>query len=164
MSRSWQPLIRGGPVDSLLLIAVSGCGSGLSPLVPGTVGTIFAVGVILGVPLPAAWLWAVVGVVLFMAGIPLVDRVQERLALDDPGWIVIDEVAAFWMAAGVLGRTGFLDLIGLFFLFRLFDIWKPWPVRTVERRLPGGLGVMADDILAAAYAGLAFWLIAAGLA
>lgn len=160
--RSWRPLIRGGPADSLLLIAVSGFGSGLSPIVPGTVGTLFAVGAVLAVPVPVPWIWLAAGVLAFVAGVPLVEAVERRLGLDDPGWIVLDEVAAFWAMVGVLGVLDFPSLLALFFLFRIFDIWKPWPIRTLERRLSGGLGVMMDDLLAALYAGLVYLVLTPG--
>jgi phosphatidylglycerophosphatase A len=78
-------------------------------------------------------------------------RVARASGKHDPGFIVIDEVAAQWLT--LLGVP--LDwrwFAAAFLLFRLFDITKPWPARTIERRVAGGLGIMLDDVVAALYA------------
>ena len=73
----------------------------------------------------------------------------------DPGAIVIDEVAAQWLVL-LPAPLDPLSYAAAFVLFRIFDIWKPWPVRWADRRLSGGLGIMLDDLLAAVYAVLVF--------
>lgn len=123
-------------------------GSGLLPKAPGTWGSLAA--------LPFAWLiqhyagWPgllAATALVFAVGVWAAGSYAGRGANPDPGEIVIDEVAGQWLA--VLPAAGSLPLyVAGFLLFRLFDIWKPWPIRTVERKLKGGLGVMADDILA----------------
>jgi len=115
------------------------------------------------VALPCAWAihteygWiglAVATVILFAAGCWAADKIVRASALKDPGTIVIDEVAGQWLVLSTVGR----DLPSYclaFILFRIFDIWKPAPVRWADSRVGGGLGVMLDDMLAGGYAALA---------
>lgn len=77
-------------------------------------------------------------------------------ARNDPGWVVIDEVAGQWLTLSVVAPSLLYYVLG-FLLFRFFDIVKPWPVRFLERSIPGALGVMVDDIAAALYAGLCLY-------
>lgn len=130
----------------------SGFGAGLSPLAPGTVGSAVAL-------LPWFWLrdlapTAYFGVVLavFALGVWLSQLLVTRLRVEDPGWIVIDEFVGQWLALA-FAPPGWFWLIAGFLLFRLFDVWKPWPVSWADRRVGGGLGVMLDDALAGALAG-----------
>jgi len=78
--------------------------------------------------------------------------------LTDPGAIVIDEVAAQWLVLLPVPLDP-LSYAVAFLLFRLFDIWKPWPVGWLDRRVHGGLGIMLDDLLAAVYAVLVFSIL-----
>jgi phosphatidylglycerophosphatase A len=75
------------------------------------------------------------------------EKTERELGRSDPGEIVIDELCGYLFA--MLGHpVSFASILSGFLLFRLFDIWKPWPIRLIDRKLPGGAGVMADDILA----------------
>ena len=137
------------PVHMLAL----GFGSGLSPFAPGTVGTIVALPIVValsGMPLPAA-LAAVI--VFVLGGIWLCGESARRLDCHDHPGIVWDEIAAFALLGLVLPR-GWLWLALAFVLFRVFDIFKPWPIRDLDHRLGGGLGIMLDDLVAAVYAAL----------
>jgi len=78
----------------------------------------------------------------------------------DPKEVVIDEVAAQWLLLSAMFPTTTSYIIG-FFVFRVFDVWKPWPVSYADQKVPGALGVMLDDIWAAAYPILIFLLLAA---
>ena len=78
-------------------------------------------------------------------------RAARRLGRHDPGSIVWDEMVAYWLTVAFV-PLHWTWLLAAFLLFRLFDIVKPWPIKRVERRLGGGLGIMADDVIAAAYA------------
>ncbi|HLI21073.1 MAG TPA: phosphatidylglycerophosphatase A [Stellaceae bacterium] len=127
-------------------------GSGLLPWAPGTWGSLAA--------LPFAWvillfggkLWLLAGAaIVFVIGWIAADRATRGGSDPDPGWVVIDEVAGQWLTLLLLPLTLAGFAIG-FMLFRLFDIWKPWPIRAVERRYGGGFGIMIDDVLAAIYA------------
>lgn len=127
-------------------------GSGLSPKMPGTVGSaasfvIWAPVVLLEMPW---WGRLLIAAVIFFTGIPASTRAQHIMQKEDPGSIVIDEVAGQGITLLVCGPS-VLNLVVGFVLFRIFDIWKPWPVRAADR-LHSGFGVMADDIVAGGYA------------
>jgi len=136
-----------------------GFGSGLSATAPGTVGTIFAWA-------SFALLHAVAGdvgmLLLWGLGLPVgvwaVGRVGRDLGVQDHGAIVWDEIVAFWMVLLLVPQT-FASQLAAFLLFRAFDILKPPPIRQVDRLWKTPVGVMADDLLAAAYTVLviAFW-------
>ena len=128
-----------------------GFGSGLAPKAPGTVGTLAAVPLaILLKLLPAAWFWPLL-LVSFLLGIYLCDVTSRRLGRHDPGGIVWDEMVAYWLTVAFV-PLHWAWLGAAFLLFRFFDIFKPWPIRHVERRFGGGLGIMLDDVVAALYA------------
>jgi phosphatidylglycerophosphatase A len=90
---------------------------------------------------------------LTLIGIWAASRVEARLRIKDPGIVVIDEVAGQMIALLSVPAffPGWLPVLSAFLLFRLFDIWKPYPIRRLEA-LESGLGIMADDILAGIYA------------
>lgn len=135
-------------------------GSGLAPRAPGTVGSLAAL------PFAAALHWSfgpqgakalVVGAaVVFLLGLVAAEAYVRRVRQKDPGQVVIDEVAAQWLTLAAAPLDPLSYALG-FLWFRVFDIFKPWPIGWVDRRLGGGLGIMADDILAAGYAAAALW-------
>jgi phosphatidylglycerophosphatase A len=137
----------------------SGFGSGLVPRAPGTVGTLVAT-------LP--WLllrelpwFAYIAVVLatFALGVWTAQRVIDRLKIDDPGVIVMDEWVGLWITL-FLAPPGWQWLLIGIALFRIFDILKPWPVSWADKKLHGGFGAMFDDALAGVYALLVLQLMA----
>ncbi|MFN9155548.1 MAG: phosphatidylglycerophosphatase A [bacterium] len=127
-----------------------GGGSGLAPRAPGTAGTLvaFPLHLLLGWLLAPTLHLAAIGA-LFVLGVWACAAAGRALGADDHGGIVIDEVAAFllvlWWVPPSLPAW-----VAAFALFRLFDIWKPQPIRWFDRNLKGGFGVMFDDLLAAA--------------
>ena len=128
-----------------------GFGSGLSRYAPGTMGTIAAIPLAAVLTaLPGAWFWPLL-VLLFIAGVWLCDVSSRRLGQHDPGGIVWDEMVAYWLTVAFVPVT-WAWWLAAFMLFRFFDILKPWPIRQVEKRFDGGLGIMLDDIVAAVYA------------
>jgi phosphatidylglycerophosphatase A len=133
-----------------------GLGAGLSPMAPGTVGTLVAIPIfLLLAQLPAeGYVFAVL--VLIAAAIWACGRVARELGSDDPPAIVGDEVVGFLVAMSAVATTAVPLTIGWlimgFVLFRLFDVFKPWPVSLVQNRLRGGLGIVADDLVAGAMA------------
>jgi phosphatidylglycerophosphatase A len=140
----------------------SGFGSGLSPVAPGTAGSLAAVLPWLVLrDLPLAY-YALVLVAAFALGVWACGWVVEALKVSDPGVAVWDEFVGLWIALGPFvwhsGRH-WMWIIGGFILFRLFDIWKPWPVSWADRSVGGGLGVMLDDVLAGLYAALVLTLL-----
>jgi phosphatidylglycerophosphatase A len=119
---------------------------------PGTWGSLAA--------LPCAWvirsLWgsaglAIAAAIVFAVGCWAAGTFAKASGVKDPGAIVIDEVAAQWLVLLAVPLDP-LSYAAAFLLFRIFDIWKPWPVSLADRRVAGGLGVMLDDLLAAVYA------------
>ena len=137
---------------------VTALGAGLSPIGPGTAGSLVAL-----LPwwfllrgLPTAWYFAVVAAG-FLLGVWACGVCDRRLALHDQGALVWDEVIGMWITLLAAPREWWWMLIG-FALFRLFDIWKPPPIRQLDAALKNGVGVMLDDLLAAAYTLLVFAL------
>jgi phosphatidylglycerophosphatase A len=138
--------------DPVHLLAF-GLGTGLSPVAPGTVGTL------LGVLL--AWFTLNLGlnvqiglaVFLVMAGIWICDNSSKRIGQHDPGGIVWDEIAAMYIVLLVAPPTPTAWILA-FGLFRAFDIVKPWPIRDLDHSIGGGLGIMLDDLVAALYAAI----------
>ena len=128
-----------------------GFGAGLSPVAPGTAGTLaaWALGAALAALLAPAALLALAGV-LFLAGVWACEVTGRHLGVADHGAMVWDEIVAFLVVLAVLPRELAWQAAG-FVLFRLFDIAKPPPIRHFERRYHGGFGVMFDDLVAAGY-------------
>lgn len=138
-------------------------GAGLSPIAPGTAGSAAAAAVLLAVPADRyAPIVALLALCAALAGPRLADELIAATGRHDPGRFVLDEAAGLWIAAWRPEQIGLPDLILAFFAFRLFDIWKPWPARALER-LPGGLGVVADDLAAGAYALALTWALQAAM-
>jgi phosphatidylglycerophosphatase A len=151
-------------IDAVAKLVATGLGSGYSPVAPGTAGSL--VGLLLFLPLAGrAWpIQLAAVVVVTILGVLAGGRLATTLGLEDPGVVVVDEVAGQWITLLALPMTPVTAVAG-FLLFRAMDIVKPWPARALER-LPGGLGIMADDVAAGIYAhlllrlGLAVWPIA----
>lgn len=129
-----------------------GFGSGLAPKAPGTFGTLAAVALywLLALVLPPLAI-AFLAIPLFFLGVWACDVTGRHLGVQDHGAMVWDEIVAFLPLAAIASASLLLQLVA-FLLFRLFDIWKPYPIRQVEARIKGGFGVMVDDLIAAAYA------------
>jgi phosphatidylglycerophosphatase A len=148
----------------LAMIVATGFGAGLAPIAPGTAGSALA--------LVAAWLVdrgvspshmpSVVvavglltsGLLISLAGVPVVGRAEAALGRKDPGCIVLDEIAGQFLACGIVPlfeypspRVAALVWIASFLVFRFFDVWKPGPIRAWQD-LPGGWGIMVDDVAA----------------
>jgi phosphatidylglycerophosphatase A len=128
-----------------------GFGSGLAPKAPGTFGTL--------VGLPLYWLihplvlnsQLILILFLFLVGIYFCQKTGDALGVSDHGGIVWDEIVAMMLVLTFTPLQWTWWAVA-FILFRLFDIWKPFPIRQLDANLKGGLGVMLDDLLAALYA------------
>jgi phosphatidylglycerophosphatase A len=143
--------------DPVHLLAL-GFGSGLSPVAPGTFGTALAVPLTYALmQLPLAAAGVAVGIFI-LGGVWLCGESARRLDCHDHPGIVWDEIAAFALLSFIL-PDGLVWLAVAFAVFRFFDIVKPWPIRDVDHRLGGGLGIMLDDVVAAAYTALVIALI-----
>ena len=130
-----------------------GFGSGLSPMAPGTFGTMAAVPLYLLLQPLSVWVYLALTVLLFVIGIPLCDASARKLGVHDHPGIVWDEVVGYLVTMTAAPAGWYWVLIG-FVLFRLFDIIKPWPIRFIDRHVEGGLGIMLDDLLAGLLAAL----------
>ncbi len=130
------------------VLLVCGLGTGFVPKAPGTFGSLGAV---------AIWWFALAGqslviqlaaiIAVTVLGTWLTGRVQARYQVNDPGAIVIDEFAGQWIAL-LFAPVSIWGMLAAFGLFRLFDIYKPWPVGALERGVAGPFGVMVDDLAA----------------
>ena len=128
----------------------AGLGTGLSPIAPGTAGSLLGVGAVyLLAPLGALW-YAALTLVLWFAGVFICGVTARDYGAVDPGFIVYDEIVGFLVAMYLLPTTWRWLLAG-FIIYRLFDIWKPFPIGLVEEKLGIGSGIMADDVVAGLY-------------
>ena len=141
-----------GLVSLAARFVATGAGSGYAPVAPGTAGS--AVGLLLFWPLswlPFGWQIGVTAAV-FVLGALAASHVATQVGLKDPGIVVVDEVVGMWISLLSLPLTPIIAALG-FFLFRVMDVLKPWPARDFEH-LPGGWGIMTDDVMAGVYANL----------
>ncbi|MHB1308505.1 MAG: phosphatidylglycerophosphatase A family protein [Limisphaerales bacterium] len=163
-------------MNRLILWLAQGFGSGRSPLAPGTFGSVVGLGWFLALHATGHLGVYLIGTGLGLAwSVWICGRAEKLLGESDPGSVVLDEIAAvpvcFLLPVGwVVWQTGEFAPWGMFYhrwpywllafaAFRLFDIWKPWPVGP-SQNLPGGWGVTVDDVLAALYVNLVFvWLV-----
>ncbi len=150
--------LRGRPLaDKLILFFAFGFGTGFMRPAPGTWGTLPGVFI-------AAWLmryhwaWQLAAVItVTVVGVWLCSRASAILGVHDHGGIVIDEIAGVLVTLLFFEPTGLTLLLG-FFWFRVFDILKPPPIKWVDEKVPGGLGIMVDDLIAGVFAWGALWL------
>ena len=127
-----------------------GFGAGLSPKMPGTIGTALAVVIYLLLPDLNAIKYLSLVLIITVVGTWAAHRSARLLQADDPGFIVIDEIAGMLLALFML-PDGWIWVAISFLLFRLFDVVKPLPICLVDRYVHGGIGIMLDDILAGIY-------------
>jgi phosphatidylglycerophosphatase A len=136
-----------------------GFGAGLAPVAPGTAGTLVAIPIAWAL---AAWTSSVVFVMVIIAallgGAWASQRTGAALGAADHGSIVIDEIAAFLLMLFLVGLSPQRVALA-FVLFRIFDIVKPPPIRAVDARFKSGVGVMADDLIAAVFALVVFAIV-----
>jgi phosphatidylglycerophosphatase A len=156
-------------LDRVAYLIATGAGAGFAPVAPGTLGAIEALAIFIATstllaanPCAHLWLLLALNVVIFAVGVWAANRACRICKLEDPSQVVIDEVSGQMIALTPLALApSVAGVIIAFVLFRLFDIFKPYPIRKLER-LRAGWGVMADDGLAGIYAaalvGLALWL------
>lgn len=149
--------------DKVILLIAEGLGLGRIRSAPGTWGSLWGLplGWSLGWFDTTWWVRLVVAAVMFAIGVPLCKRAAGLRNTKDPGSVVWDEIAAFPLVYAFVPLDGSRQwgvLIAGFILFRIFDIWKPPPVRQCDR-LTGGFGIMIDDTVAACYAAGILYLL-----
>jgi phosphatidylglycerophosphatase A len=143
--------------EKIIKLLATGFGSGLAPFAPGTIGTLVGIPICLLCPpliWPARFLCVIVlsALAIFISG-----RAEMIYQKKDDQRIVIDEIIGFQVAMLPVAITG-LHLLVAFVLFRIFDIWKPFPIWNLQQ-LPGGWGVVIDDVVAGIYAGVLMLLL-----
>ncbi len=142
--------------DPVLWLAF-GFGSGLAPRAPGTAGTLMAIPLFLLLNLLPFTSYLAATVLVTLIGVWICGYASKALGVHDHPGIVWDEFAGFLIAMAA-APEGWLGIVAGFALFRLFDIWKPWPIGWVDRKVHGGPGIMLDDVLAGLMAALVLYL------
>lgn len=128
-----------------------GFGLGLLPFAPGTWGSL--AGIVLWWLTPdLIAVQLTVALLTFFVGIWLCGESARRIGVHDHSGIVWDEIVGMYLVLLVLPAPDLVWVAVAFLLFRIMDIWKPWPIRDIDHRLRGGLGIMLDDVMAAVYA------------
>ncbi|MFW1741889.1 phosphatidylglycerophosphatase A [Acinetobacter johnsonii] len=147
--------------DRFIVFCGVGFGSGLAPKAPGTFGSAFA---LLFVPI-----WLAIGLsntiiaifLMSLMGIYICGHTAKVMGVHDDGRIVWDEFAGqsiTFLPILYLGQMNWFWLLLGFVLFRIFDVWKPWPIRVIDQKVEGGFGIMLDDLIAGLWAALCIWI------
>lgn len=138
-----------------------GFGSGLLKPAPGTWGSLagLIIAILLWEITACKLFFFLLSLIGFIAGIKICQQTSDDLGVHDDGRIVWDEIVAIWFMFVFLPEYHWGYYLLTFFTFRLFDIWKPAPIRYFDQKLESGLGIMVDDILAAIYALIALYVI-----
>lgn len=147
--------------NRIIVFCGVGFGSGLLPKAPGTFGSAFA---LLFIPL-----WLMLGfhlsilamLVMSLIGIYICGQTAKVMGVHDDGRIVWDEFAGqsiTFLPLLYVGQMNITWLVVGFALFRLFDVWKPWPIRVIDRQVEGGFGIMLDDIIAGLWAAVCIFI------
>ena len=139
------------PWRRLVHFLAFGFGSGKAPVAPGTFGTLVGIPAYLLLQPLATYIYVAVVAGLFGVGVWLCHVTERDLGVHDHPGIVWDEIVGYLITM-FMAPAGWVWMAAGFLLFRLFDIWKPFPIRQIERRIQGGFGNMLDDALAAVYA------------
>ena len=128
-----------------------GFGSGLAPFMPGTFGTLAAIPVFWLMADLSIWIYAAITLLACVYGVVICAKTASDMGVHDHGAIVWDEIAGYLITMLMVPFSWQTVLLG-FVLFRFFDIVKPWPISYLDKHIQGGLGIMADDILAGVFA------------
>ena len=147
----------GDKANYFILFLATGFGSGYSPIIPGTAGTLAAIPVFLILSAIPSLIYEITLLTFFFLAVWISEKAQAYWGVKDDRRIVIDEIVGFLVTVLWVPRSFFFILLGFFF-FRFFDIVKPPPIRLLERA-NGGYGVVLDDVLAGIYANVALHLI-----
>ncbi len=145
-------------VRRLVRFFAMGFGAGAMPVAPGTFGTLVAIPIYLLLSMLSAGAYIGVTLLMFGIGVWLCQVAQQDLGEADHPGIVWDEIVGY-LVTMFLAPSGWLWIVAGFLLFRLFDIWKPFPIRLLDQRVHGGLGIMLDDALAGIYASVVLQLL-----
>jgi phosphatidylglycerophosphatase A len=160
-------------MNRMIVWVAQGLGIGRIPVAPGTFGSVLGILYFIGLVATGPILFSLLAFLGIFVSVAFCGAAEKIMGEKDPGSVVIDEIIALpicfatwvsifwsqhqaWPSAGYfVSSQNWPITVGIFVLFRLFDVWKPWPVRQ-SQDLPGGWGVTIDDVLAAGYVNLAF--------
>ncbi len=139
-----------------------GFGSGLSPKAPGTMGTLVAIPIFLLFSYLTLINYIILLIILTIISFYIAGKSAKLLGVHDHGGIVIDEICGYLLTM-MLAPVSWQSVILGFILFRVFDIFKPWPIKFLDQHVSGGVGIVVDDLMAGIYALLSleliFWLV-----
>ena len=135
----------------------TGFGSGLSPIIPGTMGTVAAIPLYLLMAQLPFTVYLLITLVAALIGITICQKTSDDMGVHDHGSIVWDEFVGFWITMAIAPVVSWQWVLAGFVLFRFFDMVKPWPISWLDKHVHGGLGIMIDDILAGFMAMIALW-------
>lgn len=155
MAKSDYENLRWYNLNHLLAL---GFGSGLAPKAPGTFGTLAAIPFFLLLSGLSPTSYAVLVLFSFIVGVWVCHKTSEDMGSHDHGSIVWDEFVGFWITMFMVPVSVASVVLG-FALFRLFDVWKPWPIALIDRKVGGGFGIMIDDVIAGVFAAISLQLI-----
>jgi phosphatidylglycerophosphatase A len=145
-------------MNRFFLVLATGFGVGYSPVAPGTLGTLVAIPIYYFLSENPSPLYEIILIGFFFLSVWISENAETFFGKKDDPRIVIDEVMGFLITMLWVPKTTGFIMIG-FFLFRFFDILKPFPIRRLERRLKGGWGIVLDDVMAGVYANIILHLI-----
>lgn len=154
VNKSISKIVLRNPIHFLSF----GFGSGLSPKAPGTMGTIVAIPIFLAISEFTLSLYLLVVIFILLLGCWTSGKTAKALKVHDHPGIVIDEIAGYLITMIMVPVTWYWVFLGFLF-FRLFDIWKPWPISIIDKQVRGGFGIMLDDVLAALYSLLSLHIV-----
>jgi len=141
-----------------ILLLATGFGVGYTPIAPGTLGTLIAIPVYYFLSSISSPVYEITLIGFFFLSVWISENAEIFFGKKDDQRIVIDEIMGFLITMLWVPQTAILIIIG-FFLFRFFDILKPFPIRSLEKKLKGGYGVVLDDVMAGVYANIVLRLI-----
>ena len=146
-------------LNSLAKMIATALGAGYSPIAPGTCGTAVAVPLAWALRHLPLWQFLVIALAVTLLGVWAAAVADKAWGTHDSGRIVIDEVAGYLITVAVVDRSSFWALGIGFVVFRFFDIVKPPPVRWLDEHLPGGWGVVLDDVAAGIMGAVVMWAL-----
>ncbi|WP_150137572.1 phosphatidylglycerophosphatase A [Candidatus Enterovibrio escicola] len=138
-------------------LLATGFGLGLSPFIPGTIGTLAGLLIYLLIVSISSVLLPITIMIGSVVGIYLCGRTAEDMSVHDHGSIVWDEFIGFWITMLLVPVTDWQIVSAGFIIFRFFDMIKPWPICLLDTKVPGGLGIMLDDIVAGLISMVVLW-------
>ena len=155
---AYDPTLNKTVLTNPIHFLAFGFGSGLAPFAPGTFGTLAAVPLYLLMINFSLPVYLAITLFAILIGFWLCGRSSEMLGVHDHSGIVWDEFAGFFITM-IAAPQGWQWIVLGFALFRLFDIWKPWPINIVDHKVQGGVGIMMDDVIAGVYALIVLQLV-----